>query len=97
MTQLNGKRSLLLSVGLGITIGCFVGGLIGFFSYDVVLDPEQDQAMNEYLLGIPWLIDSGFRLVRTGIGSACGATVGLVLGALLGRRRQQGIEVKAKV
>lgn len=96
MTKPNRKRSVLIGVVLGIMVGCFVGGLIGFFGYEAVIDSEQDQATNEYLLGIPWLIDGGFRLVRTAIGSALGATVGLVFGVLLGRRRQPGIEMDAK-
>ena len=96
MTKPNRKRSVLLWVVLGIVTGCLVGGLIGFFGYEAVVDSEQDQAMNEYFLGVPWLIDSGLRLARTAIGSALGATVGLVIGVLLGRRRQQGIQMDAK-
>ena len=92
-TNPNQKRSSVIV--FGVVIGCFLGGLIGFVGYDAVVNSEQDQAMNDYLLGIPGVVDSGLRLVRTGIGSACGATIGLVLGALLGRRRQQRIEVKA--
>ena len=93
MTNPNQKRSVVIV--FGVVIGCFIGGLIGFFGYDAVVSSEQNQAMNDYLLGIPGVVDSGIRLVRTGIGSACGATIGLVLGALLGRRGQQGNEVKA--
>jgi len=70
--------------------------LIGFFGYEAVIDSEQDQAMSEYFLGVPWLLDSGFRLVRTAIGSACGTTVGLVLSVLLGRRRQRQVQLDAK-
>jgi hypothetical protein len=92
MSKPNRKRPTLLWVGLGIMIG----GVIGFFGYEALIDSEQDQAMNEYFLGVPWLIDSGFRLVRTAIGSALGATVGLVIGVLLGRRRQQVIQMDAK-
>ena len=96
MSKPNRKRPTLLWVGLGIMIGGVIGGVIGFFGYEALIDLEQDQAMNEYLLGVPWLIDSGFRLVRTAIGSALGAAVGLVIGVLLGRRRQQGIQMDAK-
>lgn len=92
MTNPKQKRSVVIV--FGVVVGCFIGGLIGSFGYDALINSEQNQAMNDYLLGIPGVVDSGLRLVRTGIGSACGATIGLVLGALVGRRRQQGIEVK---
>ena len=90
MTGPNQKRSVVII--FGVVMGCFIGGLIGFFSYDAVIISEQNQAVNDYLLGIPGVVDSGIRLVRTAIGSACGAIIGLVLGALLGRRRQQGMK-----
>jgi hypothetical protein len=97
MTKSHVRRSIFFSTVLGILIGCFVGGLLGFFGYESQIESEQDQALSEYLLGVPWLIDRGFRLVRTAIGSALGATVGLVVGILLARRRRQGIDSDAKI
>lgn len=88
MTNPNQKRSVVIP--FGVVIGCFAGGLIGFFGYDALVSSEQNQATDDYLLGIPGLVDSGIRLVRTGIGCASGATIGLVLGVLLRRWRQDG-------
>ena len=57
-TNPNQKRSVVIWVVFGIVIG----GLIGFLGYDAVINSE-DQAMNDYFLGIPGVVDNGLRLV----------------------------------